>query len=171
MKTGMWLRTALAVLLVVGYPFGMHWLLTISSWSHQTLAWINLAQTVGMQSLLAWFFGRTLRPGSEPLIAQFARRIHGDAYTPRIARYARQATWAWTCFFIAMAVIPLVLFVTVTLATWSFFVNVLSLPLLGLMFVLEYAARRFCLRGIPHVSIVQSFTMYRDKRHHADDRS
>lgn len=169
MKTGPWLKTALALVLVLGYPLAMHWLLTASQWSHSTLAWINLAQTVGMQSLLAWFFGHTLRPGREPLIAQFARRIHGAGYSPRIARYARQATWAWTGFFIAMAVIPLVLFFTASLSTWSFFVNVLSIPLLGGMFVAEYAARRYCLRGIPQVSILQSFTMYRDKRRSADD--
>jgi uncharacterized membrane protein len=170
MKTGPWLKAALAVLLVLGYPLAMHWLLTASRWSHSTLAWINLAQTVGMQTLLAWFFGRTLRPGREPLIALFARRIHGADYSPRIARYARQATWAWTGFFVAMAVIPLVLFATASLATWSFFVNVLSLPLLGLMFVLEYAARRYCLRGVPHVSLFQSFALYRGERRAADDQ-
>lgn len=167
MKTGLWLKTALALVLVLGYPLAMHWLLTASQWSHSTLAWINLAQTVGMQSLLAWFFGHTLRPGREPLIAQFARRIHGADYSPRIARYARQATWAWTGFFIAMAMTPLVLFFTASLSTWSFFVNVLSIPLLGGMFVAEYAARRYCLRGIPHVSILQSLSMYRDKRRSA----
>lgn len=169
MKTGPWLKTALAVLLVLGYPLAMHWLLTSSQWSHRTLAWINLGQTVGMQSLLAWFFGRTLRPGREPLIGQFARRIHGEDYSPRIAFYARLATWAWTGFFIAMALIPLALFFTATLDTWSFFVNVLSLPLLGGMFVAEYAARRYCLRGIPHVSIFQSFALYRDKKRAADE--
>lgn len=168
MKTGLWFKTALALLLLLGYPAVMHWLLTASSWSHATLAWINLAQTVGMQTLLAWFFGHTLRPGHEPLIAQFARRIHGAGYSPRIARYARQATWAWTGFFIAMAVIPLIMFFTASLSTWSFFVNVLSIPLLGGMFAAEYAARRWCLRGIPHVSILQSFTLYRDKKRAAD---
>lgn len=167
MKAGLWLKTALALLLLLGYPIGMHWLLTASGWPHATLAWINLAQTVGMQLLLAWFFGHTLRPGREPLIGQFARRIHGADYSPRIARYARQATWAWTGFFIAMALIPVLLFFTASLNTWSFFVNVLSLPLLGGMFVAEYAARRYCLRGIPHVSIFQSLSLYREQRRDA----
>lgn len=169
MKTGPWLKAALALLLVLGYPLGMHWLLTVSQWSHRALAWLNLGQTLGMQALLAWFFGHTLRPGREPLIAQFARRIHGKDYSPRIAQYARQATWAWTGFFIAMTVIPLVLFFTASLETWSFFVNVLYLPLLGGMFVAEYAARRWCLRGIPHVSIFQSFALYRDKKRAVGD--
>ena len=98
MKTGLWLKLALVALLVLGYPLGMHWLLTASSWSHAALAWFSLLQNVGMQLLLALFFGLTLRPGHEPLIARFARRIHGADYSPRIARYARQATWAWARF-------------------------------------------------------------------------
>ncbi len=170
MKTGPWLKAVLAIVLVAGYPLAMHWLLTASQWSHATLAWINLAQTVGMQTLLAWFFGRTLQAGQEPLIAQFARRLHGKDYSPRIARYARQATWAWTWFFVAMAVIPLVLFFTASLATWSFFVNILSIPLLGLMFVAEYAARRWCLRGTLHVSIFQSLAAYRAHRRANNDQ-
>lgn len=169
MKTAPWIKAIGVIVLMAGYPLGMHWLLTASQWSHTTLAWLNLAQMVGMQSLLAWFFGRTLRAGREPLIAQFARRFHGPDYSPRIARYARQATWAWTWFFVSMVVIPLVLFFTASLNTWSFFVNVLSLPLLGGMFVAEYAARRWCLRGTRHVSIFQSMAAYREHRQ-AEDR-
>ena len=170
MKIAPWIKTIGTIGLVVGYPLAMHWLLTMSRWSHATLAWLNLAQTLGMQSLLAWFFGRTLRAGQEPLIAQFARRFHGERYSPRIAHYARQATWAWTWFFVAMAVIPLLLFFTASLSTWSFFVNVLYLPLLGLMFVVEYAVRRWCLRGTPQVSILQSMASYREHRKAADDQ-
>ncbi len=168
MKTGLWLKVALAALLVLGYPLGMHWLLTASSWSHAALAWFSLAQNVGMQLLLALFFGLTLRPGHEPLIARFARRIHGADYSPRIARYARQATWAWTLFFVAMALIPIALFAWTSVDVFSFFVNVISLPLLGLMFLAEYAARRWCLRGIAHVPLARSFTLYREERRATD---
>ena len=69
-----------------------------------------------------------------------------------------------------MTVIPLLLFFTASLSTWSFFVNVLYLPLLGLMFVVEYAARRWCLRGTPQVSILQSMASYREHRKAADDQ-
>ncbi|MEK9804441.1 MAG: hypothetical protein VW475_13660 [Curvibacter sp.] len=164
MKTGLWLKLALAALLVLGYPLGMHWLLTASSWSHEALAWFSLAQNVGMQLLLALFFGLTLLPGREPLIARFARRIHGADYSPRIACYARAATWAWTLFFATMVLTPIVLFAWTTVDVFSFFVNVLSLPLLGAMFVAEYAARRWCLRGIAHVPLARSFTLYREER-------
>ena len=164
MKTGLWLKLALAALLVLGYPMVMHWLLTASSWSHAALAWFSLLQNVGMQLLLALFFGLTLRPGHEPLIARFACRIHGADYSPRIARYARQATWAWTLFFVAMIVTPIVLFAWTSVEVFSCFVNLLSLPLLGAMFVAEYVARRWCLQGIPHVPLSRSFTLYREQR-------
>lgn len=170
MKTGLWLKLVGAALVVLGYPLGMHWLLTASTWSHEALAWFSLLQNVGMQLLLALFFGLTLRSGHEPLIARFARRIHGADYSPRIARYARQATWAWTLFFLAMVLTPILLFAWTPIKTFSFFVNVLSLPLLGLMFVAEYAARRWCLRGIPHVPLSRSFTLYREERSAADTR-
>lgn len=164
MASGPGLKLAVIAVLVLGYPLGMHWLLTASAWSHEVLAWLSLAQNVGMQLLLALFFGLTLRTGHEPLIARFARRIHGADYSPRIARYARQATWAWTLFFVAMALIPVVLFAVSTVDVFSFFVNILSLPLLGLMFLAEYAARRWCLRGIAHVPLSRSFALYREER-------
>ena len=137
----------------------------------QTQDWLYLMQNAGMQSLLAWVFGRTLRPAHEPLISQFARRIHGADYSPAIARYTRQATWAWTLFFVAMMLISVVLFVVASLGTWSFFINVLSLPLLGLMFVLEYAARRYRLRDVPHVPFLTSVSLYWENSAAADGKS
>ncbi len=121
---------------------------------------IYLLQNLGMQALMAAVFGRTLLPGQEPLIAQFARRIHGADYSPRIARYARQATWAWTLYFLAMGLASVLLFVAAPLALWSWFVNFLSFVLLGLMFAGEYAVRRWRLRGVPHVSLRRSVALY-----------
>ena len=53
------------------------------------------------------------------------------------------------------------------MAAWSFFVSFVEFVLLALMFVLEYAARRYFLRGIPHVSIFRSISMYWENRHAA----
>jgi uncharacterized membrane protein len=126
--------------------------------------WIYLMQNVGMQTMMAWIFGRTLLPPHEALISQIARHIHGADFTPAIAAYTRQATWAWVFFFVAMVVISVVLFAAAPLSAWSFFVNVLYLPLLALMFVLEYAARRYCLRNIEHLSIIKGISLYWEKR-------
>lgn len=126
--------------------------------------WIFLLQNVSMQSLMAWVFGRTLRPGQEPLISQLARRIHRADYSPAIATYTRQATWAWTLYFVAMALISLLLFVAAPLAVWSWFVNFLSFILLGLMFAGEYAVRRWRLRDIQHMSFIRSVSLYWEKQ-------
>jgi len=131
--------------------------------------WIYLLQNVGMQSLMAGIFGLTLRPGSEPLISQLARRIHRTDYSPAIATYTRQATWAWMLYFVAMALISVMLFLTAPLAVWSWFVNFLSFILLGLMFAAEYAVRRYRLRGIRHMSFFKSVTLYWERPTPADN--
>jgi uncharacterized membrane protein len=151
-----WGLAALAVLLMV---IAYEWNQLLHS-----QAWIYLMQNLSMQCLLSWVFGHTLRPGHEPLISQFARRIHGADYSPRIATYTRRATWAWTLFPLVMGLTSIILFVTAPQSTWTFFVSFVEFALLGLMFVLEYAARRYFLRGIPHVSIFRSISMFRETR-------
>lgn len=132
---------------------------------------VYLLESAGMDTMMAWVFGRTLLPSREPLISQFARRIHGAGFTPAIATYTRQATWAWTLFFLTLAASSILLFFVAPLATWSFFVNGLSLPLLIVMFILEYAARRVILRDVQHLSITQGASMFWDKRTPADGKS
>lgn len=141
--------------------------LGLSVWGWQELLHrqelIYLLQNVGMQSLLAGLFGHTLLAGREPLISQLARRIHRDEYSAEIARYTRQATWAWTLYFVAMGLASIMLFVMAPLAVWSYFVNFISFFTLGAMFAAEYAVRRWRLRGIHHVSFWQSVTLYWEK--------
>lgn len=158
-----WLAPVLTLALVLVAELLLHWLHTASGWPTTWLARLNLAQSVLAQTLLAWLFGHTLRAGREPLIAQFARRVHGADYNDHIARYARHATVAWTLFFVVMNLISILLYASASLATWSFFTNVLWMPLIVLMFVLEYATRRWVLRGEKHVSILQSLALYKDK--------
>jgi uncharacterized membrane protein len=57
-------------------------------------------------------FGRTLRPGSTPLVERVARGFHAPAIPrPEIIRYARGVTWAWTLLLGAVATINAVLIV------------------------------------------------------------
>ena len=213
MTLRLFFKTILVVLVVVGYPVAMHWLLTSGQWPVLTLilaltpfalpplslltaghtawgllaaaallaasAWgwqtllhrqdlIYLLQNVGMQALMAGVFGHTLLPGREPLISQLARRIHRDDYSDEIARYTRQATWAWTLYFVGMGLTSVLLFVAAPLALWSYFVNFISFLTLGGMFAAEYGVRRWRLRGIRHVSFVQSVKLYWEKPVPAD---
>lgn len=97
-------------------------------------------------------FGHTLLPGREPLITLFARRVHGTV-PPEIVTYTAQVTWLWTLFFAATAVLSILLYHFAPLQVWSVFANVLSLPLVILVFVGEYVFRIYHIRNFPHVSI------------------
>lgn len=142
-------------------------MLGLSAWGWQALLQqqelIYLLQNVGMQGLMAAIFGHTLLGGQEPLISQLARRIHQDDYSDAIARYTRQATWAWTLYFVVMGLASIVLFVVAPLTVWSYFVNFISFLTLGAMFAGEYAVRRWRLRGIRHLSFLQSVKLYWEK--------
>jgi len=51
---------------------------------------------------LAWFFGRSLRPGSMALIERICRRSMRDP-SPRVVRYTRGLTAVWCGYFLAAA--------------------------------------------------------------------
>ena len=100
----------------------------------------------GANLVLAILFGRTLAAGREPLVARFARLIHGTI-PPEVERYTRQVTLAWTIFFSTLFVVSSVLYFGHFLAAWSVLANILSPFLIGAMFVVEYTVR--C-RALPH---------------------
>lgn len=116
-------------------------------------------QHVGMQLILLMTFGRTLIAGRQPLCTRFAEALHG-VLTPQHENYARQVTLAWTLFFAAMAVISTLLFFLAPLPIWSVFANFLTLPLVALMFIAEYAVRRAILpetRQTPMLDALRAF--------------
>ena len=51
---------------------------------------------------LAFFFGRTLRPGAVPLIERIARVGKPDL-SPALCRYTRRLTAMWSLYFLAAA--------------------------------------------------------------------
>lgn len=153
---------ALAVLLV--WPSRWRWagvataaLAVASAWAAIGGAgwdprWIYLVQHAGAHAALGVVFGHTLRHGRVALVTRFALIDHGKLPQPLVT-YTRQVTWAWTLYFAAMTAASLVLFALHPYA-WSLLANILTLPLLGAMFVGEYAIRRVRFRDFPHVSIL-----------------
>ena len=112
---------------------------------------------------LLWLFGRTLVRGREPLITGFARRVHGGL-PPDMAAYTRHVTIAWCVFFIAQPLVSAALLAWATLDAWSLFVNVLTLPLVALMFAAEYLYRVTRYRHFPHASIMKGVQMFTEHR-------
>lgn len=108
----------------------------------------------GSQLFLCLLFSRTLGAGKEPMCTYFARMVHGYM-TPELERYTRRITIAWACFFGMMAATSTVLFFTAPLETWSMFSNFFTGPLIGLMFVTEYAVRRLTQPDVEHAHILE----------------
>lgn len=89
---------------------------------------------------LMWFFARTLKNGRVPLVTSLARSVHGSL-TPDLEIYTRHVTLAWSLFFAAQIAGSILLFFFASLETWSMFINILSTPLVVLMFLCEYTYR------------------------------
>ncbi len=104
------------------------------------------AEHAGINLLLAIVFGRTLAPGREPLVAHFARLVHGQI-PPEVERYARRVTLAWTVFFAAIFALSCTLYIGGFLAAWSLLATIVSPILVAAMFVGEYVVRH---RVLPH---------------------
>ena len=134
-------RRALPVMLwiAVAALLAVNWSLLRSNFS-----WIYLMQHAGSFALLAIGFGRSLVTPEVPMISRFAARVHGTL-PPRLAAYTRAVTQAWTIFFITMLSFSLLLFFAAPIAAWSWFANLLTPLLTGLLFAGEYLVRRRCL--------------------------
>ncbi len=102
--------------------------------------WLYLTQHAGVQFALAALFGRTLRPGRQPLISMLAERVHGHLI-PSMATYTRGLTAVWTGYFLTVGVLSLLLFTWAPHWLWSLLANVLTPVSLVLMFVVEYVWR------------------------------
>lgn len=108
-------------------------------------------------------FGLTLRPGREPLITAMARRLHG-AIPDELVVYTRRVTIAWCCFFAAQLTASITLFLFAPLVIWSFFVNVLDIPMVVVVFSAEYLCRLHCLRNPPRHSLAMILDMVAEVR-------
>jgi uncharacterized membrane protein len=118
-------------------------------------------QNMGMLLVLFITFGRTLIAGRQPLCTRFARAVH-TVVTPQHEIYTRQVTIAWTLFFAAMALASTLLFFLAPLVTWSVFANLLTLPLVALMFIGEYGVRRWVLPEMRHMHILDAVRAFRN---------
>ena len=91
-------------------------------------------------AFMAFFFGRTLRAGSEPLINRIARKEHPDL-PPDMARHARWLTRIWTACFVALFLAALGLAPFLSLEAWSRWVHGLGYVVPGALFLGEHVYR------------------------------
>lgn len=91
---------------------------------------------------LIFLFGSSLLPGRTPVVSLLSERLGIVPLTPSILRYTRNVTILWSSFFAAQLTVCFVLYFTAPIAVWSFFVNVLNIPLNLAVFISEYSWRR-----------------------------
>ena len=120
---------------------------------------VNGLSNASLNLFLLWLFGRTLLPGREPLISQISRHINGEL-REEVADYTRQVTIAWCLFFAMQVIVSLLLYLFAPVSAWSFFINVLNLPLLILMFAGEKLYRTLRFPNHPKTSIMKAIEVY-----------
>ena len=150
-----WMPRAVALFLAAAAAvlLGHFWPLLERNFSN-----VYLLQEGGFYILMAASFGQSLRSDRVALCTQLADRVHGPL-TAFEVKYTRGVTAAWTLFFLAVTAATLGLYEFAPLRTWSFFANFCAIPLMGLMFIAEYAVRR---RVLPQQrrSIFESVRVY-----------
>jgi uncharacterized membrane protein len=149
---------ALAIFAVWRDPGRLRWLGPLIAASLIGIAWaersgFSLTAMPGLPHALVYSslliaFGCTLLPGREAMLTRVVVAVRGPM-PPGIILHTRRVTFAWCCFFATQLVGSLALYLFAPLETWSFFINVLNLPLIVLMFVLEGTYRYFRFRDIP----------------------
>ena len=127
----------------------------------QNVPLVFFIQHLGTNLALATLFGRSLLGGGEALITQLAKAIHHGEISERKRIYTRQATLAWTLFFLSNALVSALLWLFAPQSAWSVFANLLSMPLLLGMFVAEHLWRHVALPPEERPSIAQVARAYR----------
>lgn len=112
---------------------------------------------------MLWLFGRTLLPGREAFITHVARQWRGTL-PPPLEQYTRRLTLAWCLFFAAQLAGSALLLKYGSVESWSLFINVLSFPLVALMFAGDYLYRVIRYRDSPQSSIVKAVQAYAKDR-------
>ncbi|HEY0747932.1 MAG TPA: hypothetical protein VGD63_14625 [Steroidobacteraceae bacterium] len=125
----------------------------------QNFSLVYLIQQCGFYALMALTFGRSLFKGRVPLCTQLADKVHGPLSALEL-RYTRKVTLAWAIFFSTNVGVTFLLFELAPLWIWSVFVNFLSLPLIVLMFAIEYAVRRRALPQVKSSSLIATLRVY-----------
>lgn len=118
---------------------------------------------VGGLLVLAALFGRTLAGPGDALITSMARAIYGGTLSERKRRYTRQATLAWTIFFLANIVLSTALFLLAPVRIWSFYAHLLMGPLVALMFLGEHLVRLRVLPPEERPSLADVVRAYRQR--------
>ncbi|OGV76547.1 MAG: hypothetical protein A3I83_10015 [Methylotenera sp. RIFCSPLOWO2_02_FULL_45_14] len=145
----------ISLLLISGIASWLAW-----PFIKQYTGFVFWIQDIGLLLVLLMTFGWTLQKDRKPLCVHFAEMINGEALPAEHERYAHKVTVAWVAFFAIMIITSTLLFFMAPLATWSIFVNFLTLPFVALMFMVEFMVRRRVLADLPTGHILDAVRAY-----------
>ena len=138
-------------------------LFSILDWLVAHYNWVFLLQHVGINALLFLAFARTLQSGHTPMVTGFARIVHGTL-SPALIRYTRAATVAWSAYFAVVMIASLLLFWLAPVTVWSAFANLLTAPMLAVMFAGEYIVRCLVLPASERAGPLEAIRAYRQSQ-------
>jgi uncharacterized membrane protein len=151
----------LGLVLAARYPARVKVLIVAATAFFALIAWaymagLRLTLIPGVPHALTYAallmaFGGSLLPGHTPILTRVVVSVRGPL-PANLMVHTRRVTAAWCCFFAAQLILSLVLYLWAPLEIWSFFINVLNLPLVLLMFAAEYGYRVYRFRDYPHDS-------------------
>lgn len=101
---------------------------------------LYVLQHAGVHVALGLVFLTSLRGGGPALITQLARRLH-RTLSPAMEAYTVQVTRLWVGYFLGMALLSVLVFLTLPWAAWSLLANLLTPLAIAAVFVGEHVAR------------------------------
>jgi uncharacterized membrane protein len=108
--------------------------------------------SLAIPASLSVIFGSSLRHSSTPLVTRYAALLHPEM-PAELYCYTRGVTVAWTATCALILAINSILLILGSRAAWSAFANGYSYLILGAVFALEYAFRRWHFRHIPQPTL------------------
>ena len=102
-----------------------------------------------LPALMAAWWAPTLRAGRTPFVTNIAATIRGPL-SPEHVAYTRGVTALWVVVFVLLALAGAAAALWGSPRLWSQVTNLYSPALIGLVFAVEYAYRRWHLRHEPH---------------------
>lgn len=147
---------AVTLALLLGALVGSLWQILESNYSL-----LYLLEDLALYGLLSLTFGRSLLRNQVPLCTYWATLVHGPL-PPLVGRYTRTVTAAWAVFFALTGAASAVLYAWAPQQMWSAFANFVTLPLIALMFLSEYAVRRKILPPSHQTGLLRSVRVFLD---------
>lgn len=110
-------------------------------------------QPIVLPAALLTLFARSLRAGSAPMIARFARAIRGDL-PEELERYTRSVTVLWCAAFALLTASAVGLAIFASRELWSVMTNFIHYLFLGAVFLIEYVYRVIRFRHLEHPGFI-----------------